>query len=57
MKTKNTIILNGNTAALKGCYPFLEAVFIYPITPSSGLTYGVINYANNGKKKYLELKT
>ncbi len=50
MNKDKTIVLDGNSATLNGCYSFLEAVFIFPITPSSGLTYGVVNYANLNKK-------
>ena len=44
------IIVDGNTAAAMGSYPFCETVAIYPITPSSPMAETADVYAESGVK-------
>ncbi len=46
---QKSLIVDGNTAAAIGSYPFSEVAAIYPITPSSPMAEAVDTYAESGK--------
>ena len=47
---KNTVVMDGNTAAAYISYAFTEVASIYPITPSSTMAEAVDEWASIGKK-------
>lgn len=47
---KNSVVMDGNTAAAYASYAFTEVASIFPITPSSTMAEKVDAWAANGKK-------
>ena len=57
MKSKNSVITDGNEAVASVAFRVSETIAIYPITPSSPMAESCEEWAVKGKKNIWSFKT